>query len=163
MSISLYEMTAEWQRVNEMLNDPEVPEEAIFDTIEMIELDMGVKAENYAKLIKELESNATIIDGEIKRLRSRRESLENRAAALKANLENMMRVTGRTSFKTPLFSFSIQENGGPRPVVIQSELIPNEYRRPGEPDCAKIRAALDSGEKLWFAAYGERGASLRIR
>ena len=163
MSISLYEMTEEWRRVYEMLTDPDVPEEAVFDTIEMIESDMDVKAENYAKLIKELEGSATIIDEEIERLRSRRDRLENRAAVLKDNLENMMWSTGRTSFKTPLFSFSIQKNGGLPPLVIKSELIPSEYRKPGAPDYTKIRAVLDSGEKLWFAEYGKRGASLRIR
>ena len=37
--LSLYEMSQEWENVFEMLLDPEIPEEAVFDTIEMIEAD----------------------------------------------------------------------------------------------------------------------------
>lgn len=42
----------------EMLLDPEIPEEAVFDTIEMIEADMDIKADGYAKIIKSMDGDA---------------------------------------------------------------------------------------------------------
>lgn len=163
-NLSLYQMTDEWQHVFELLCDPDVPEEAVFDTIEMIEADMDTKADNYAGLIRSLEGDVDAIDKEIHRLQDRRDSIKNRVAALKDNLERMMRATGRTKFKTSLFSFSIQKNGGVLPVRFLPEAtVPNEWRKPGEPDTTRIRKYLELGNHLPFAELGERGESLRIR
>lgn len=161
---TLYELATEWQSVFDMLLDPEVPEDAIFDTIEMIEIDMDDKADNYAKIIRSLDGTASAIDAEIKRLQERKTSIANRKERMKQGLEFMMRTTGRTKFKTALFSFNIQKNGGLQPLVMnQDEPVPAEWLAPGLPDTAKIRAYLQSGGTLPFASLGERGESLRIR
>lgn len=162
---SLYNMTAEWENVFNMLLDPEIPEDAVFDTIEMIEADMDTKADSYAKIIKLMEGDEEIIDGEIRRLKDRKTAITNRKNALKSNLENMMRTTGRTKFKTALFSFGIQKNGGLAPLIMLAPTneIPAEWLKPGEPDTAKIREALERGKGCPFATLGERGESLRIR
>ena len=62
--ITLYEMSKEWQNVFEMLLDPEIPEEAVFDTIEMIEADMDTKADSYAKIIKSMDGNQAFTGAE---------------------------------------------------------------------------------------------------
>lgn len=161
---SMYELTQEWEHIFDMLLDPEIPEEAIIDTIEMIELDMDAKADNYAKIIKSMDGDVSKIDAEIKRLQERKAGISNRKDWLKSNLETMMRTTGRTKFKTALFSFGIQKNGGVLPLVLdESKEVPNEWRKPGEPDTGKIREFLQNGGELPFAALGERGESLRIR
>lgn len=161
---NIYELTTEWQNVFEMLLDPEIPEDAVFDTIEMIEVDMDTKADNYAKLIKSMDGDVGAIDQEIKRLQERKASISNRKNQLKVNLEDMMRTTGRMKFKTALFSFGIQKNGGVLPLMFAPDIpVPAEYLKPGDPDTAKIRQALENGEALSFAAFGERGESLRIR
>lgn len=162
---SLYNMTAEWESVFNMLLDPEIPEDAVFDTIEMIEADMDEKADNYAKIIKLMEGDEKIISEEIKRLKERAAAITNRKNALKSNLEYMMRTTGRMKFKTALFSFSIQKNGGVAPLIMvtPTNQIPAEWLKPGEPDTVKIREALESGKGCPYAVLGERGESLRIR
>lgn len=161
---NLYAMTKEWEQVFDMLLDPEIPEEAIYDTIEMIEIDMDAKADNYAKIIKSMDGDMTKIDAEIKRLQERKASISGRKDWLKLQLENMMRTTGRTKFKTALFSFNIQKNGGLAPLILNPETpVPSEWLKPGEPDNGKIREYLQSGGSLPFASLGERGESLRIR
>lgn len=161
---NLYELTKEWQSVFDMLLDPEIPEEAIFDTIEMIEIDMDAKADNYAKIIRSVDGDIGKIDAEIKRLQERKLSFANRRDWLKKCLENMMRATGRTKFKTALFSFNIQKNGGVLPLVFDSDKpVPEQWRKPGEADTGKIREYLQGGGTLDFATLGERGESLRIR
>lgn len=77
-------------------------------------------------------------------------------------LTDAMQETGRTKFKTPLFTFSIQKNGGARPVDLVGE-VPAQWLRPGDPDTKKIREWLEAGNELPFAVLGERGESLRIR
>lgn len=163
-NLSLYQMSREWEQVFEMLCDPDIPEEAIFDTIAMIEADMDVKAEAYAKLIRCMDADTTAISTEVDRLNQRKRSIVSRMKSLKRNLEDMMRTTGRRKFKTPLFSFSIQKNGGACPVEFAPDAeIPAEWRKPGEPDTARIRQYLEQGNLLPFAQLGERGESLRIR
>lgn len=163
-NLSMYQMTEEWQGVFEMLCDPEVPEDAVLDTIEMIEADMDLKADSYAKIMKTMDGDISTINAEIKRLQERKAVLEGRKNWLKNSLEHMMRATGRTKFKTALFSFSIQKNGGVCPVLFsEGEPVPAEWLKPGDPDTAKIRKHLEAGNTLPFAALGERGESLRIR
>lgn len=161
---SLYEMTAQWQQIYEMLLDPEVPEDAVLDTLEGLEGVMDQKADNYGKLIRSLEENAAAVDDELRRLTERKRSLQNRAAVLRKNLEAMMRATGRHKIQTPLFTISIQKNGGAAPLELDSTMeVPAQWRKPGEPDTAAIRKYLTDGGVLPFARLGQRGESLRIR
>lgn len=160
--LSLYDMTEEWKSVFDMLLDPEIPEDAIFDTIEMIEADMDTKADSYAKIIKSMDGDTALIDEEIKRLQSRKSSISNRKKWLLNQLYETMKATGRTKFKTALFSYNIAKNGGVNPVELTAP-VPAEWLKPGEPDTKKIREYLESGNELDFATLGERGESLRIR
>lgn len=162
MEKSLYEMTQDWQNVFDMLLDPEIPEDAVFDTIEMIEATMDVKADGYAKIIKNMEGDANMIDAEIKRLQERKASINRRKEWLKNNLFDAMKTTGRTKFKTALFSFNIQKNGGAKPVDF-TDVVPAEWLKPGDPDTKRIREYLEAGNELPFATLGDRGESLRIR
>lgn len=160
--MTLYEMNQSWQEVFDMLLDADVPEEAIFDTIEGIEASMDEKADSYAKIIRSLEGDTDQLDAEIKRLQARKAGIQKRREWLVQQLTDTMRSTGRLKFKTALFSFSIQKNGGARPVDVISE-VPKEWLKPGDPDTKRIREWLEAGNTLPFAVLGDRGESLRIR
>lgn len=162
MNLSLYTMKQEWENVFQMLLDPEVPEEAVFDTLEMIEADMDTKADRYAMILRDMDGDVAAINSEIKRLQDRKTFITNRKKALKQRLFDTMKATGRTKFKTALFSFAIQKNGGVQPVKLLDE-VPEAWRKPGDPDMAKIREALAGGANLPFAALEDRGESLMIR
>ena len=109
---SLYELTEQYAAVRDMLFDEDVDEQVINDTLESIEGAIEVKADNYAKIIREMNATAAVIKQEEVRLAARRKSLENRSAALKDRLEENMRFIDKKKFKTDLFSFNIQTNGG---------------------------------------------------
>lgn len=161
---NLYELTADWEQVFSLLEDPEIPEDAVWDSIEGIEAVMDIKAESMAKILKTMDGEIDMIDAEIKRLQERKDAKKNRRAWLKGALENMMRTTGRLKFKTALFSFGIQKNGGKVPLVFTPGYdIPPEWLKPGAPDTERIRKHLEAGIDLPFAKLGERGESLRIR
>lgn len=162
MNLTMNDMAQEWDEVFKKLLDPEADETAVFDTLEMIEADMDIKADHYARFIGDLAGDAATIDAEIKRLQERKKFILNRRDRLKATLYASMKSTGRTSFKTALYSFAIQGNGGSRPVKLLDE-VPERWRKPGEPDMGKIREALENGQSLPFAVLGDRGESLRIR
>lgn len=163
---NLYQLTNNYEAVLNMLYDEEIDEQMILDTLESIEGEIEDKADGYAKIIKELLGDAEKIKEEKTRLEKRQKSFENRAKLLKDNLENSMKQIGKTKFKTELFSFNIQKNGGKLPLIIDDiSKVPTEYFKHTEKelDNTKIREAIDAGKNIPFARYGEQGESLRIR
>ena len=163
---SLYELTEQYLAVRDMLFDEDVDEQVINDTLESIEGAIEVKADNYAKIIRTMDASIKAMKDEEQRLSSRRKSLEERQKWLKDTLEANMRYTGKMKFKTELFSFNIQKNGGLEPLVITGELedIPGRYliQQPPIPDNMKIRKLLEEQPVEW-AHLEPRGESLRIR
>ena len=146
-----------------MLYDEEIDEQMILDTLEAIEGEIEDKADGYAKIIKELEAKQNARKEEAKRLTDSAKIFENRVKALKQNLFNTMKSTGKTKFVTDLFSFNIAKNGGKQTLTIDGD-VPEEYTKTIiENDTDKIRQALENGEKLPFAHLEPRGESLRIK
>lgn len=147
----------------EWLEDVEnIEDSAIMDTIKAIDEDLEDKADNYARIIKELQAEAKKFEAEKKRLEDRQKAMENRAKLLNKHLYDSMKLTGKTKFKTGLFSFGIQKNGGLQPIDIDAKNVPDEYMHK-EPDNAKIRQALKEGKELPFATLKEYGDHLVIR
>lgn len=160
---NLYELTNNYETILNMLYQDDIDEKMIFDTLESIEGEIEDKADNYAKIIKELEAKQNARKEEAKRLTDSAKVFENRVKALKNNLFNAMKETGKTRFATNLFSFSIARNGGKQALTIDGE-VPEEYTKTViENDTDKIRQALENGENLSFAHLEARGESLRIK
>ena len=61
---SLYELTEQYAAVRDMLFDEDVDEQVINDTLESIEGAIEVKADNYAKIIREMNATAAVIKQE---------------------------------------------------------------------------------------------------
>lgn len=161
MNRNLYDLTNDYETVLNMLYDEEVDEQMILDTLEGIEGEIEDKADEYAKIIKELLGDAAKIKEEKNRLEQRQRAFENRAKLLKENLQGTMKQLGKTKFKTNLFSFNIQKNGGKQALTIDG-IVPDEFKKL-ETDNERIRQALENGEELPFAHLESRGESLRIR
>lgn len=163
---TLYELTNEFMELLDMLQDPEIDEQVVLDTLEGIDFELELKADGYAKVIKELEGSIETIKAEQTRLAKKKSTMEANIARLKNNLQDAMVKTGKTKFKTDLFSFNIQKNGGKAPVILDvkdtSELPDELVRIKEEPDIEAIRKLIDTG-KCKYAHYGERGESLRIK
>ena len=107
---SIYELTADFLRIQEMMEDPELDPQTLADTMEAVEGELEMKAEAYAKVMKNIESDAEGLENEIRRLTSRKRAMENNIKNMKIALQSMMTITGKTKFKTDLFSFGIQKN-----------------------------------------------------
>ena len=93
---------------------------------------------------------------------SNRIKIENNIKNLKQALETAMRATGKTKFKTDLFSFNIQKNP-PKLVIDKPEEIPEEYLIPQEPKINSKAIKDMLKEKELPFAHLEQSESLRIR
>ena len=165
--MKLYELTEQYETLLEMLLDPEEDEQCILDTLEGVEGEIEVKAENYAKIMRQLEGQAALIKAEEKRLAERRISIDKNIDRLKGSLYGAMKFTGKTKFKTDLFSFNIAKNGGKQPLAVDDvniDNIPKAFVKVvREIDKDAVSKELEKGNAVTFARLNERGESLRIR
>lgn len=162
----LYELTEIYEDILNMLYDGETDEQLVFDTLDSIEGEIEDKADNYAKIIKILTGDAAVIKQEEERLYARRKAYENNVRRLKDTLQENLEFIGKTKFKTALFSFNIQANGGKQPLTITENVdeIPGKFLipQPPVPNNEAIRELLADKEVEW-AHLEPRGKSLRIR
>lgn len=162
----LYELTEQYKALEDMAYDPEVDEQVLKDTMEGLWGEIEEKADGYAKIISGMKYDIEALKAEEERLNARRKALESRVKCLKDNLEFNMREMGKTKFKTDLFSFNIQKNGGLQPLVIDGCLddIPGRFLipQPPVPNNEAIRSLLAEKQVEW-AHLEPRGESLRIR
>ena len=157
--MNLYELSVAFQEVQNMELDPEVMK----DTLDSIEDAIENKAENIAKLIRNLESDVSAFKEEEDRLKTKRQSAENKVKWLKTYLEDNMKLTGKIKFKSGMFNFAIQKN--PASVNITDErIIPDEFLIPQPPKVDKnsLKELLKSGVEIPGAEL-KQTESLRIR
>ena len=121
--MNLYELKENYLKVLELI---EAGEEGLEDTLESINDAIEIKADGYARIIKNLEGSVTALKAEIDRMTDRKKSIENNIERLKENLKNAMIETGKEKIKTDLFNIKVADN--PYAVnVIDETLIPEEY------------------------------------
>ena len=157
--MNLYELSIAFQEVQNMELDPEVMK----DTLDSIEDAIENKAENIAKLVRNLESDVSAYKEEEDRLKTKRQATENKVKWLKTYLEDNMKLTGKTKFKSGMFNFSIQKN--PASVNITDErILPEDFliQQPPKVDKTSLKEALKNGIEVPGAEL-KQTEGLRIR
>ena len=164
---SLYDLTSDYLNLLELAEDPDIDEQAFLDTLEGIEGALEDKADNYAKIMRMLDGDALAIREEERRLEARRKAIENNIKRMKSALQYAMEATGKTKFKTQLFSFNVQNN--PASVVMDESDVANiperflKYKDP-EIDRKAIKDAIKAGdEDAMDIAHLEQTRGLRIK
>ena len=122
-SITLYEMT------NDLVSlmDEEINEEAREEIINLIKLQMEVKAENIIAVIRNYETRIDGIKAEEKRLSEYRKSEEKKLEKLKEYTVYCMEQLGNKKLDTNLGRISLRKKPASLNIV-NEELIPNEYK-----------------------------------
>ena len=157
--MNLYELSLSFQEVQNMDLDPEVMK----DTLDSIGGTFENKAENMAKIIRNLESDRLAYKEEEDRLKTKRQAVENKLKWLKTYLKDCMKLTGKTKFKSGMFNFSIQKN--PVSVNITDEnILPEDYliSRPPKVNNTLLKKALKDGIEVPGAEL-KQTEGLRIR
>lgn len=162
---SLYALQSDYAWLLSLLYDDEVDEQTIIDTLDSIEGAIDEKAENYAKIIKDIERSIENVSEEIKRMQERQRVMKNRQEWLKNNLFTAMKEVGKTKIKGDIFTISISKNGGAAPleVLVSADELPDELRKVKyEADKEALRKLAEQGDTR-YAVIKERGESLRIK
>lgn len=163
--MNLYELTGQYKALETAIAlNPDIDE--LKEELAKINDSLEGKADNYAKLIRNLESDVLAIDAELKRLQNAKAAKVNCANRLKENLMESMKETGKTKFKTELFSFGVQKNGGVAPLelTVKPEDLPSEFQKVTiTADNQALRDYISETGDLSYAVLKDRGESLRIR
>lgn len=166
---SIYELTADLQKLYDLLDKGELEEDMVRDAILNTKEEIGLKLENYGCFIRNLESDIKGLKEEERRLKERRQSYENMVSNMKEAMSEALRATGNDKVKTAKFTFWNQKNN-PSVVIDEAyiENIPEAYLIPQEPtiDRKKLLADLQDEElskSLEGIAHLEQTESIRIR
>lgn len=162
---TLRDMTGQYTELLAIASDPDLPPEALADTLEGLEGEIKIKAENIIHILLNSGTDVVALDGEIKRLQARKKSIENGKERLKEYLRFNMEATGITRIECPLFSISLGK--GRAIVSIDDEgALPGEYvntKTTTAPDKRRILAALKDGAVIEGASLTTSEPSLRIK
>ena len=145
--MKLYELAQNYAQLMEMAEEME--SDALVDTLESLQEAIEDKAENVAKLIKNLEADVKVIRDEEKRLAERRQVIENKVERLKSYLQEQLETAGLQKVKRPTITVSIQNNP-PSVDVIDETLIPADFLipQPAKVDKKSILERLKKGESV---------------
>lgn len=162
--MNLWNLTEEYIRITNMTDDDSIDEQTIKDTLELLNYEIEEKADNYSRLIAQLESDCDTLDNYITKAKTKKDKKSKIIKYLKDNLLMSMQQLNKDCIKTDLFNIKVATNGGLAPLEIEEEKVPVEYKKiKYEIDNAKIREDLEKGLVLPFARITERGKRISIK
>ena len=83
---NIYEITQDLLRIQSMMDDPELDEQVLKDTMEAVEGEFEYKADGYAKVMKNMMTDVEALREEAKRMTERATSIENNIKRMKTIL-----------------------------------------------------------------------------
>jgi len=150
--LALYEVAAEYRGAVAALEELDLDEVTLNDTLESIGGELEVKTQNVVMAARNLEATAAAIKQAEKQMEARRKAIERRAEWLLGYVKTGMQIAGVQKIESPWFRISIQNN--PQSVdVYEPGLVPIEYMRqpeppPATPDKKAIAEAIKSGQEV---------------
>lgn len=155
--MKLYEIANEFMSFMDDIENGLIPEDAINDTLESIELDFSDKVDNIACLIKSMNAECEAIKEEEENLAMRRKTKEKRTENLKNYLSNMMLLVGKDKFESPrnmiTFRKSVSVNIEDEKTIDSKYIIEKTERTV---DKKGILEALKNGEDIKGARLVEK-------
>lgn len=144
--MNLYEITREALELASLLETEELTPE-LEEMLLINQEQLQAKAGNYAKVIANIQSDADVIDQEIKRLKAMKESKERAITRLKDAVKNAMVVSNIDKIEHPLFKMSLRRSESVE--VDMLEALPSEFvnvKNVVTPDKIAIKEAIKRGE-----------------
>lgn len=144
--MNLYEITREAMELASLLETEELTPE-LEQALIINQDQLQAKANNYAKVIVNIQSDADAIDAEIKRLKAMKESKERAITRLKESVKNAMLVSSIEKIESPLFKLSIRKSEAVEVDMLEG--LPSEFiniKNVVTPDKIAIKEAIKRGE-----------------
>lgn len=98
--MTIYELAAQYEDFARLVEDGDIPDEAIADTFALLDAEFDDKADALACIIKELGAEAEAIKAQETALKERRQRKESRAEYLRGLLSESMKRLDKTKIET---------------------------------------------------------------
>ena len=144
--MTLFQMKEAAVNLYEMLQNDEIDEQTLNDTIESIGIDE--KLEDYIYVIKTYEADMLAYKLEIDRLTAKKKSAENNISRMKQAIVDFMTETNQKKARAGTFSLSLRETESVE--LIDESKLSEEYLKPQppKPDKMAIKKAIKAGIKV---------------
>lgn len=140
--MKLYEIAQEYRAFADALENGEIPEEAITDTLEAINSEFSDKIDSIACIVKGLRGEAELIKAEIDSLSARKKRKEREAERLIEYIRMALEAVGKQKFETARNRISFRASNA---VRITDEAAFIEWARDNCPEAIKVEeSALKS-------------------
>ena len=154
--MTLYELMNDYKNFLSAVENGDIPEDAIADTLESIEASIEDKIDNTACLLKVLEAEEAAIKAEEERLAQRRKVKANVKDRLKNYLSEMMLSMGKTEFESPRNKITFRKTPGKvvfddeKKFIEWAQIHADSLLNYGKPtvDKTAIKVALANGAEL---------------
>ena len=167
--MTLYELTDQYRQVWDLVDNPEIPEDAILDTLEGIQGEIMDKAESIAIILKKLNADVEAFKQEEKNLKERLGTIERKIDRLTDYLSAELQKAELLKVTTPRASISFRAS---KAVEIRNE---DEFLKWAELNAdylldykaptiskSKVKTAIDDGKEIPYAEIVTRN-NLQIK
>lgn len=163
--MKLYEITDQYLGALQALDDPDLPEEAVRDTLEALQGEILQKGQAVAAFTMNLAAEVEALKAHEKRIATKRKALEAKEARLREYLKFNMERSGISEIRAIDGTFKAKlAKGRPSVVVDDESLIPDDskfVRWTRSLDKTAIAAAIAAGEEV-PGAHVETRPQLRL-
>lgn len=119
--MKLYELTNDYLALMSAIDNDEIPEDAIADTLEAITGSIEDKADNISCILKNIEAEITAIKAEEDRLAKRRKAKENSYERMKEYLSESLQKIGVDKIETARNKITFRKS---EKVVCDDKFVP---------------------------------------
>ncbi len=163
--MKLYNQTGKMLELQKLVDDGEMSQDQIQDTLDGMKLEFNDKASSIVSLSESLQGDVSALDVEIKRLQARKRAIVNNQDRLKEYLRYNMELSGVTNIKSTLFSITL---GKPTVTaeVIDVDFLPDEFVSTEvviKADKKAILKALKDGQDITGAVLSTGKSRLLIK
>lgn len=161
----LFNLVGQYKEVYEMLTDPEIDEEVVNDTLEGLMGEIEVHAAGMIPILDRMDMEIEACKKHKDEWASAEKIRKNRKARFVDMIKATMVMLGKDEIEAGDVTIKLQNAGGKAPLIIdEGATVPERFTKITiENDNDLIRKALDSGEELDFARYGQRSKVLKIK
>ena len=147
MTIALYELTAEFKAVADKLEQLDLDDQTIADTLEGYLADFDNKVVSISSFIRNLEVSVHAIKNAEAEMNDRRRAIERKIEGLKSYVLTNMKAIGKDKVECALFKVSVRNN--PASIVVdESAVVPKEFvvtKVTESVDKKALKTALEEG------------------
>lgn len=152
--MKLYEITAQYQNIYALLQNPEFAEnEDILAALDQIEDAFENKVQQTIFMMKNIEAEIDPIDTEIKRLQAMKKAHQNNIDRIKNRLRENMKAVGKSKLNCGLFSLSYRLQEANAVELDETEFLANNLDEDlvtvkVTPNKTEIKRRLKNGEEI---------------